>query len=642
MRVRRRDRLRFSIERFLLGGVGNRLMIAAAIVLTVAVVAGGLLSLTEGEFAPDEAVWWAFLRLTDPGYLGDDEGVARRIISTVVTVLGYLLFLGLLIAILTQWLNDTIRRLESGVTPVGVRDHVLVLGSTDRTPAVLRQLLQTRNRVARFLARHGASQLRIVVLSEEVDATVARELRERVGDAYDDRQVILRAGSPLRLEHLERVAFADAAVIIVPGGDHAGPSAHIVDAETVKTLRALSVHGSRGGRTLPTVVAELGSGQSATVAHSAYEGACETIAGDEIVGYLIAQSLIQRGIFEVLREILTLNDGNSVFLRAFEAESAATLDEIRRDARGAIPIGFIRAGERRPQLNPGPDVRVEPGDLVVFLARRHHDCELSPSDRPLAPRATMSLPIPEPGRRRRVLVLGWSRKVPAMLSELARYGADAFDVHLVSSKPVPERIDAIASHGVPLAVDCVTHTAYSSIATGVIDGLEPEHYDHIVMVASEQLANAEQADAATVFAHELLRARLPRDGTGPKVFVELLSDDDLFLFDRAIEDVIVSPTVASFLVSQVALRPQLVGVFHELTKPWGAQIVLHPASEWLRGDATPIRFEDLEHLAAERGQIALGVQIANGELQLNPGREVEWALGPADRIVTLATFEEPA
>jgi len=131
-------------------------------------------------------------------------------------------------------------------------------------------------------------------------------------------------------------------------------------------------------------------------------------------------------------------------------------------------------------------------------------------------------------------------------------------------------------------------------------------------------------------------------GTGQKVFVELLSDDDLFLFDRAIEDVIVSPTVASFLVSQVALRPQLVGVFHELTKPWGAQIVLHPASEWLRGDATPIRFEDLEHLAAERGQIALGVQIANGELQLNPGREVEWALGPADRIVTLATFEEPA
>ena len=70
-------------------------------------------------------MWWAFLRLTDPGYLGDDEGLARRTISTVVTVLGYVLFLGLLIAILTQWLNQLIARLESGVTPVALSDHVL-------------------------------------------------------------------------------------------------------------------------------------------------------------------------------------------------------------------------------------------------------------------------------------------------------------------------------------------------------------------------------------------------------------------------------------------------------------------------------------------------------------------------------------
>ncbi|MCP3882774.1 MAG: hypothetical protein GY701_30920, partial [Sulfitobacter sp.] len=51
-------------------------------------------------------------------YLGDDEGVAKATVSTVVTVLGYILFMGALIAILVQWLSDTMDRLELGLTPV--------------------------------------------------------------------------------------------------------------------------------------------------------------------------------------------------------------------------------------------------------------------------------------------------------------------------------------------------------------------------------------------------------------------------------------------------------------------------------------------------------------------------------------------
>ena len=76
----------------MLRGLRYRLLIAASIVAAVALVAGGLIALLDaGSSELSAEVWWAFLRLTDPGYLGDDEGVARRSISTVVTVLGYVL-----------------------------------------------------------------------------------------------------------------------------------------------------------------------------------------------------------------------------------------------------------------------------------------------------------------------------------------------------------------------------------------------------------------------------------------------------------------------------------------------------------------------------------------------------------------------
>ena len=106
---------RFTIERLLLRGLHYRLFFAAVIIALVSVSAGLLVVLLDPKFDDTgAAVWWSFLRLSDPGYLGDDEGAVSVTISTVVTVLGYVLFLGLLVAILTQWMNTLIERVESG------------------------------------------------------------------------------------------------------------------------------------------------------------------------------------------------------------------------------------------------------------------------------------------------------------------------------------------------------------------------------------------------------------------------------------------------------------------------------------------------------------------------------------------------
>ena len=66
--------------------------------MIVSISAGLVVVLLDPGFEDaGEAIWWSFLRLSDPGYLGDDEGVVSVSVSTVVTVLGYVLFLGLLI-----------------------------------------------------------------------------------------------------------------------------------------------------------------------------------------------------------------------------------------------------------------------------------------------------------------------------------------------------------------------------------------------------------------------------------------------------------------------------------------------------------------------------------------------------------------
>ena len=160
-------KIQFKIERFLLRGAGHQLFFIAFLIFMVAFVGGIIVFIgTESFSTIFEAIWWGFLRLSDPGYLGDDEGLLLRIVSTAITVLGYVLFMGALVAIMTQWLNNKMKKFESGVSEITLENHILILGWTNRTKIIVKELLVSQGRVSRFLKRIGENKLKVVILVE--------------------------------------------------------------------------------------------------------------------------------------------------------------------------------------------------------------------------------------------------------------------------------------------------------------------------------------------------------------------------------------------------------------------------------------------------------------------------------------------
>ena len=181
-----RDRATSALERFLLQGPLARLAFIACLLLLLTFGAGLLAWEVAGPFdSPWSAIWWAFLRLSDPGYLGDDAGGPRRVIGTALIVLGYVLFLGALVAIMTQWLNATIARLQLGLTPIARNGHVVILGWSNLTPIIVRELLWSEERVERFLLLRGARRLHVGILADEVTPEHRQELRDRLGEVGD-------------------------------------------------------------------------------------------------------------------------------------------------------------------------------------------------------------------------------------------------------------------------------------------------------------------------------------------------------------------------------------------------------------------------------------------------------------------------
>jgi len=241
-----------------------------------------------------------------------------------------------------------------------------------------------------------------------------------------------------------------------------------------------------------------------------------------------------------------------------------------------------------------------------------------------------------------VLILGWSRVVPPLLREFEEHGSGAFEIELVSSTPIAERNETLARYALSEPSNRIRHIEAGTTAPGILESLAPEHYDNIILLASERLEGGDQADAVTVLAYQILQSLLPDAGERPAILVELLDERNQSLFSLEEEDVIVSPNLVAYLLSQVALRRELAAVFAELSQPGGAQFLLRPTREYWANDQ--VGFEDLARVASERGEIALGVRRTEGSdvgITLNPDRTLRWIPAPDDELVVLATIPEP-
>ncbi|MDX1490187.1 MAG: ion channel DMI1 [Pseudohongiellaceae bacterium] len=652
-RLRFADRLKYFVERQFVKGAHYQLLVVIALIALISLL-GGALVLPTGQVETETgaAVWWAFLRLTDPGYLGDDVGTWPRIVSTILTVIGYVLFMGTLVAIITRWLISVMQQLERGLTPVAVRNHVVILGWTSRTTPLVRELICAESRVERFLLAHSTKRLRVVVLSEEASATQLQLLKSEPGIGRNAHDIILRSGSALEAKALHRAACLNAAAIIVPGHSHGHQANEVsADIETIKALLSINSQAVASGNELPYVVAEIEDVRRKPTLHRAYSGPMEVIASDATVSRLLAQNILHPGLSSVYSEVLNSSIGNELYLRkaeAFGVGAQTTLGDVASLCPNAIVLGFLRLqGEQwEVFLNVASDTILQSSDNLVFLAQDYKDTEPVEAARRLglitrparseSPADTVAK-MPKPMR---ILLVGWNRRVPALISELASYEDYRFEVMLVSTVSSERREQQIAHYSSNNAKVSCEFLQVDYMIEGELRKLNPASYDSVLMLCSDRIVSGEEADARTVVGYLVLDEILQQAPQRPQVVMELNdpSNESLLVLDRS--EVLISPLIMSHLLSQVALRRELTHVFDDLFTSRGAEISFHDPR--LYSDASTMSFADLEALVAAKGETALGIyrfepRAGEKQLQLNPKRNSQIALGVKDKVVVLST-----
>lgn len=614
--TRIRNMIQFRLEQFILRGALSRLMVIALAMVLIAVGAG-LLVYAAGPAAyedPGAAIWWAFLRLTDSGYLGDDEGTLLRSVSTVLTVLGVVLFVGALIATMTQWLNDTIETLEAGYTPIAQNNHVLILGWSNRTARMVEQLLASEGRVARFLSRHGGRRLHIVILAERVSQGMVQELKDRLGSRFDARHITLRSGTPLRAEHLRRVDFSHAAAVMLPAREFETGSAP--DEATIKTLMSAS---HPHGEAMPLMVVEIFDSAHLETARRAYPGPAELISTPLIISRLLAQNTRHRGLSWVYSELLG-GTGNQIFVRECPRLTGERLVDVAACFESAVLLGAARDGWLLP-LHADDEERIAEGDRLAFVAPSFEACAPTAAPEPFVATNATDRGRRETGARRRVLVLGWNQKVPSLLAEFEAYRREAVEVDVFSLLTVAERETLLARRGIVFEHAAVRQIEGDLTSYHEMGRLGVADYDNIILVASDWLGSAEAADARMLVGYLVLTRVLEAAARPPEILVETMSADNAGLFAAPNVERLVSPDLQSSLLTQVALRRELHWVMEELCGAGGAEIAFRDAATLdLVGGQTS--FDAARRARAGADEILLGVMrragTADPRLQLNP------------------------
>lgn len=646
LKLRFVDRIKYLIERQFVKGAAYQLLMVMLFIGFISLI-GGLLVAPAGE--PFEglgsAIWWAFLRLTDPGYLGDDQGNWVRFISTLLTVSGYVVFLGALVAIMTRKLIEIMGNLERGLTPVALKHHIVVLGWNSRTLPLLRELLGPSHRMKRFLERSSAKRLKLVVLSRQASSLQRLALKNEAGIGHRARHVILRSGLAIQPDALKRVACLEAAAVIVPSGTQGPESLVTSDVETIKAVLSIAAQAREHARPLPYVVAELQDIRKRAVLERAYPGAVEVVAGDATISRLLTQNILHPGLSEVYNELLTASTGNEIYVRSGSVMEGRTLETLAAECPRAIVLGLLRAEDNGWQVMLLADsaTPIRDSDCVIFIARDYSETQ------PENTKATAALPvIHRPVQvtagnenspfNHRVLILGWNRRVPSLIAEFASYPRHHFSMDLVSVLPAAARETEIQRYtDLPEDLEC-RHIEADYMVEGELRRLSPQSYDSIVLLSSDRLSSGEEADARAMVGHLLLDDILEQSIQRPQLIMELSDVDNENLLTLPHSEVMISPVILSHVLAQVALRRELRVVYDELFTTGGAEILFRNPGDYPLADNAD--FRSLQQLAAEKGEIALGLfrtPSAKGRrLQLNPPPDQPLLLAPGDQLVVMA------
>jgi hypothetical protein len=579
--------LAYRFKRLLEGSIFRQMLVLAAGSLVVVAGFAWVLNKTGAEFESGDSFWFALISVISSDSLFELQAQPLMVKAVVflLTVIGIVVFNGILIAIIVGKLMSHLTEIKKGYGEVRESGHILLLGDSEYIPHILDEL-QVYCRTER------KRLMKVVVMKEMPDETVERNLfsfRPSV-------EVIRRVGRACNPNALERLSVLKARGVVVFGGCGGDRQDTVLnDALVNKTLLSIRHLQSQSGgentclRPLLTYLSEQSYPRECLLNGLQQDKANTTnnelrpveFCPGEYTANLIACMCANPYAYEIYSELLTADGNEFHILKNFcvpgdEITFGQLLDRFPK----AIPVGF--RDEQKGVFRLVPDVRDKVPQKTDLLVLAQDSCSAKKTARGAANnQVTDALAATPAEEKQLVMIIGVNDKLPAMLRELDKLNRR---ILVADNQSDPEFRTWIADRGCNTVEFKECYFQSGEEIEGVL-GSDLKAAAQIIVLADGHLledAAPDQIDAETLTRLLSINGALPAENP-PHLIVEILTRDS----EQVVKEIhancfhVVGPLFIGRMLTTFTLYPDLAPVFKTLIESGDVDIRVTPlAEEW--------------------------------------------------------------
>ncbi|XP_057978183.1 ion channel DMI1 isoform X10 [Malania oleifera] len=356
---------------------------------TVFLIAFGGLALyavSDGSFG--DALWLSWTFVVDSGNHADRVGTGPRIISVSLSSGGMLIF-AMMLGLVSDAISENVDSLRKGKSEVIERNHILILGWSDKLGSLLKQLA---------IANKSIGGGVVVVLAERDKEEMEMDIAKLEFD-FMGTSVICRSGSPLILADLKKVSVSKARAIIVLASDE---NADQSDARALRVVLSLTgvKEGLRGH-----VVVEMSDLDNEPLVKLVGGELVETVVAHDVIGRLMIQCALQPGLAQIWEDILGFENAE-FYIKRWPQLDGMRFEDVLISFPDAVPCGIkVAADGGKIIINPDDNYVLEEDDEVLVIAE--DDDTYAPGPLPESKR----LPCKDPSRHSGFSHSSWIREM---------------------------------------------------------------------------------------------------------------------------------------------------------------------------------------------------------------------------------------
>jgi hypothetical protein len=367
-----------------------------------------------------EDVWKAWTFMADSGSHTNETKTSLRVLGALMTMIGILYF-SVIMGFVVDGIREKMDNLKKGKSRVAEVGHTLMLGWTDKSISLIRQIC---------LANESENGGVIVVLAEMEKEVLELQLASQIKtEELRGTQVVFRTGTPLLSVDLLKVAAHRAKSIIIlanPVGD-----ADRSDAAVLRTVLSLKTLPEIDGH----VVAELRDIDNEALLRLVGGDQVDILVSHDVIGRLVLMAARSPGLAKVFSALLGY-EGNEFYIKEWPELVGEKFGSIAVRFPDAVPLG-IKNANGEVIMRPDFDTVIAEGDEIIVLAEDDDTYKVCDTVNIIAG----SLP-PEGTKtiiREKILMCGWRRDIRDMITLLDSLVLKGTELHMVCEEPVSGR-----------------------------------------------------------------------------------------------------------------------------------------------------------------------------------------------------------